>query len=62
MQMPKQTNMQDKIKHVFVIMFENRSFDHMLGFSPIKGSELLQENRLKLTGFKNQKSLKSNFH
>jgi len=26
-----------KIDHVFVLMLENRSFDHMLGFSEIKG-------------------------
>ena len=25
------------IKHVFVLMLENRSYDHMLGFSPIEG-------------------------
>lgn len=27
------------IKHVFVLMLENRSFDHMLGFSGITGSD-----------------------
>ena len=27
------------IKHVFVLMLENRSFDHMLGFSGLKGTE-----------------------
>lgn len=27
------------IEHVFVLMLENRSFDHMLGFSAIKGSD-----------------------
>lgn len=27
----------DQIKHVFVLMLENRSFDHMLGFSGISG-------------------------
>ena len=27
----------DKIEHVFVLMLENRSFDHMLGFSGISG-------------------------
>jgi phospholipase C len=26
------------IKHVFVLMLENRSFDHMLGFSGITGT------------------------
>src|SRR5438270_8008044 len=27
----------DSIKHVFVLMLENRSFDHMLGLSQIEG-------------------------
>lgn len=27
----------DRIKHVFVLMLENRSFDHMLGFSNLQG-------------------------
>jgi phospholipase C len=29
------------IKHVFVLMLENRSFDHMLGFSPITGTDAM---------------------
>jgi phospholipase C len=28
-----------RIKHVFVLMLENRSFDHMLGFSNISGTD-----------------------
>ena len=28
-----------KIKHLFVLMLENRSFDHMLGFSKITGTD-----------------------
>lgn len=28
-----------KIKHVFVLMLENRSFDHMLGFADIRGTD-----------------------
>lgn len=31
------TNLQDRIKHIFVVMLENRSFDHMLGLSNIHG-------------------------
>jgi len=27
------------IKHVFVLMLENRAFDHMLGFSGITGTD-----------------------
>jgi phospholipase C len=30
---------ESKIKHVFVLMLENRSFDHMLGFSGINGTD-----------------------
>lgn len=32
--------MTEKIEHVFVLMLENRSFDHMLGFSPIRGQTI----------------------
>lgn len=30
-----------KIEHVFVLMLENRSFDHMLGFSQIRGTDAI---------------------
>src|ERR1700761_5210457 len=29
----------DQIQHVFVLMLENRSFDHLLGFSGITGTD-----------------------
>src|SRR5450759_4313122 len=29
----------DRIKHVFVVMLENRSFDHLLGFSNLQGTD-----------------------
>jgi phospholipase C len=29
----------DRIKHIFVLMLENRSFDHMLGATPIRGRD-----------------------
>src|ERR1700733_14769103 len=29
----------DQIQHVFVLMLENRSFDHLLGFSAISGTD-----------------------
>jgi len=32
---------QDPIEHVFVVMLENRSFDHMLGFSTIHGIDAI---------------------
>ncbi len=31
----------ERIKHVFVLMLENRSFDHMLGFSQLQGVDAL---------------------
>jgi len=31
----------DRIKHVFVLMLENRSFDHLLGFSNLQGIDAL---------------------
>ncbi|HLH60340.1 MAG TPA: alkaline phosphatase family protein [Ktedonobacteraceae bacterium] len=31
----------DRIKHVFVLMLENRSFDHLLGFSNLHGTDAL---------------------
>src|SRR5919199_1025242 len=36
--MPTLTPLQN-IKHVFVLVLENRSFDHMLGFSGITGTD-----------------------
>ncbi len=30
-----------KIKHVFVLMMENRSFDHMLGFAALEGTDAI---------------------
>jgi phospholipase C len=32
---------QTSIKHVFVLMLENRSFDHLLGFSQLNGTDTL---------------------
>src|SRR5713101_7294622 len=29
----------DGIKHIFVLMLENRSFDHMLGFAGVRGRD-----------------------
>lgn len=31
----------DRIKHVFVVMLENRSFDHLLGFSNLQGIDAI---------------------
>jgi phospholipase C len=30
----------DQIQHVFVLMLENRSFDHLLGYSGLTGSDI----------------------
>jgi phospholipase C len=38
------------IEHVFVLMLENRSFDHMLGFSGIKGTDAVTRAATKING------------
>ena len=38
------------IKHVFVLMLENRSFDHMLGFSGINGTDAASGAKTSLHG------------
>lgn len=35
----KERRHSQKIKHVFVLMLENRSFDHMLGFANLEGTD-----------------------
>jgi phospholipase C len=37
-QFPK-PKLDDRIKHIFVLVLENRSFDHMLGATPIRGRD-----------------------
>jgi phospholipase C len=39
-----------RIKHVFVLMLENRSFDHMLGFSGITGTDAATGQPTKIDG------------
>jgi phospholipase C len=39
-----------KIKHVFVLMLENRSFDHILGFSNITGSDAINGMNTAING------------
>lgn len=39
-----------KIQHVFVLMLENRSFDHMLGFSGITGTDAETKQPTKING------------
>jgi len=45
-----------KIKHVFVLMLENRSFDHMLGFSGITGTDAVTGQATAIDGLKGTES------
>jgi phospholipase C len=45
-----------KIKHVFVLMFENRSFDHMLGFSGITGTDAVTGQATAIDGLTGSES------
>jgi len=42
--------MANAIQHVFVLMLENRSFDHMLGFSGIKGTDAVSGGATQIIG------------
>jgi phospholipase C len=44
------------IKHVFVLMLENRSFDHMLGFSGITGTDATTGQPTTIDGLKGTES------
>ncbi|MDC0711897.1 alkaline phosphatase family protein [Stigmatella sp. ncwal1] len=44
------------IQHVFVLMMENRSFDHMLGFSGITGTDAVTGKLTKLQGLAGNES------
>lgn len=44
------------IKHVFVLMLENRSFDHMLGFSGITGTDATTGRPTTIDGLKGTES------
>jgi phospholipase C len=46
----------DSIEHVFVLMLENRSFDHMLGFSQIEGTDATTGRRTTIEGLKGTES------
>ena len=47
---------QSPIKHVFVLMLENRSFDHMLGFSGITGTDAATGQPTTIDGLKGTES------
>jgi phospholipase C len=44
------------IQHVFVLMLENRSFDHMLGFSGIEGVDAVSGSRTTVEGLDGSQS------
>ena len=48
--MTPNTNLQDRVKHVFVVMLENRAFDHMLGLSHIQGIDAVSGQPSTLDG------------
>ena len=48
--MTPNNNLQNRIKHVFVVMLENRSFDHMLGFSNILGIDAVSGRPVGIEG------------
>jgi phospholipase C len=50
------TGFAQNIKHVFVLMLENRSFDHMLGFSGITGTDAVSGQTTKITGLTGNES------
>ena len=43
-------NLQDRIKHVFVVMLENRAFDHLLGLSHLQGIDAVSGQPTTLDG------------
>jgi phospholipase C len=42
--------MPNLIEHVFVLMLENRAFDHMLGFSGITGQDAANGGSTQING------------
>jgi phospholipase C len=44
------------IEHVFVVMLENRSFDHMLGFSKIQGLDAVDGHATEIDGLSGNES------
>src|SRR6516164_8220116 len=56
----RQTMAFDQIQHVFVLMLENRSFDHLLGFSGISGTDAVSGLQTTVTGLSGTESNASN--
>src|ERR1035438_10170862 len=47
----------NNIQHVFVLMLENRSFDHMLGYSGITGTDAESGRPTKVHGLEGTESI-----
>ena len=52
--MPGKNAANPNIKYVFVLMMENRSFDHMLGFSGITGFDAISRKPTAIDGLKDE--------
>lgn len=50
----------DQIQHVFVLMLENRSFDHLLGFSEITGTDAISGLQTTVNGLAGTETNASN--
>lgn len=50
------SNAKQHIKNVFVLMLENRAFDHMLGFSGIKGFDAVNKAPTEINGLTGKES------
>ncbi|MGX9787513.1 alkaline phosphatase family protein [Mycobacterium sp. MMS18-G62] len=49
-----------KVKHIFVLMMENRSFDHLLGFSRITGTDAATGQPTQIEGLNQNGHIQSN--
>ncbi len=52
-------NVPNRIKHVFVVMLENRSFDHLLGLSKIQGIDAVSGQPKAIEGLNSSNDWKS---
>ena len=56
MRTKQQTRVPHPVEHVFVLMLENRSFDHMLGFSGLAGVDAVTGGRTSIYGLTSAES------
>ncbi len=52
----RQTPGSFEVEHVFVLMLENRSFDHMLGFSSIRGTDAVSNRPTQINGLSHRET------